>query len=86
MYDDAEPAVEQCSRTITILKLLFEKFKRQTLAHQAITFFVIILGAIGLLLFYSSFLIWQALSYLMTHGILRTLEWYLKRDGQARYY
>jgi len=86
MYEDTEPALEQCSRTLTIIKLLFDKLKKQSLANQAITLAIIFLSSLGLLFFYASFLIWQALFYCMRHGLLRILEWYLKRDGQAKYY
>ncbi len=68
---------QQCSKAVNILKLLWKRFNRQTLANKFITLLVMMVTSLVLILFYSSFVMWQIFSFIIAKGILGALEWYL---------
>lgn len=72
------PAPEQpYSRLVHVLKLLWKKFQTQTLGNKLITLFVIFITIAGIVVFYSSYIIWKIVCMLTSNVLLRALEWYL---------
>jgi transcriptional regulator of nitric oxide reductase len=69
----------QESRALFILKGLWKKFWQQKPLHRAVTFMVMLLTILWMFIFYSSFIIWQVFSFVMTKVLLFSLEWYLKK-------
>ncbi|MBS0286381.1 MAG: hypothetical protein JSR17_03745 [Proteobacteria bacterium] len=70
---------QQESRAWTVLKLLWKKFWRQSFFGRLITVFLMLFTIVWMLIFYSSFIIWQIFCFVMTKVLLFLLEWYLKR-------
>jgi hypothetical protein len=68
------------SQPLVILKLLWKKFLKQTPWQRVITLGVILLTIFWMLVFYSSFVIWQVFSFVMTKIVLHGIQWYLQRE------
>ncbi len=71
---------QQEHRAFTILKLLWKKFWKQTLMNRIITVLVMLLTIMWMFVFYSSFILWQIFTFVMTKVLLFLIEWYLKRE------
>ena len=65
------------NRPLTILKLLWEKFHRQTLFWKILTVCCMLIFVLLSVLYFSAFIIWWVVKYLMVNIGLRILEWYL---------
>ncbi|MGD9591982.1 MAG: hypothetical protein AB7V32_05635 [Candidatus Berkiella sp.] len=75
---NSDQAKQQESRALIILKGLWKKFWQQKPLHRLITFLVMLLTILWMVIFYSSFIIWQIFCFVMTKIVLWGLEWYVK--------
>jgi hypothetical protein len=71
---------EQTHYAITLLKMLWEKFKSQPIYYQAPTLLVILFTMVWILVFYSSFVIWKIFSLTMAKVFFVFVEWYVKKN------
>ncbi len=74
----------ESKRALTLLQLLWKKFRRQPFLHKIVTLLVIIITFLFLIVFFSSFLIWQAFMFISSKTIFAAIEWYLHYDD-AKY-
>lgn len=72
---------KESHRAMILLNQLWGKFKIQSLRYQVVTLLVMVMTVFWLVIFYSSFIIWQLFTFVMTKVLLRVLEWYLARSN-----
>lgn len=68
------------NKTLPLLKLLWHKFRVQPVQYKIITLGVIAITLAWMLVFYTSFVIWQLFCFAMTKTVLKAVEWYLRAD------
>ncbi len=68
-------------RGVEIIKLLWERFLKQPWQYKVVTLSLLLIATMWMVIFYSSFLIWQLVSMLLTKPLLRFIEWYLKKTA-----
>lgn len=68
------------NRMQRILKLLWQKFKHQSIFTKWITLLLILFTVLVIVVFFSTFLIWKLFYFLFARIFLNSLEWYLIRD------
>ncbi len=69
---------QQENRALIILKGLWKKFWQQKPLNRLITVMVMLITILWMVIFYSSFILWQLFMFVMTKIILFGLEWYVK--------
>jgi len=69
------------NRGLGIIKLLWARFLKQPWQYKLITFVLLIIASAWMVVFYSSFLIWQLFTFVMTKPLLWVIEWYLKKTA-----
>jgi hypothetical protein len=73
-----DKAITQTNRGLEIIKLLWARFLKQHWQYKLITLFILIIASIWMVVFYSSFLIWQLFVFVISKPLLWFVEWYLK--------
>jgi hypothetical protein len=68
------------NKTLPLLKMLWHKFHVQPVQYKLITLGVIAITMAWMLVFYTSFVIWQLFCFAMTKTVLKAVEWYLRTD------
>jgi hypothetical protein len=63
-----------------VLGLLWKKYKRQSVYGKILTLSLILLVIIWSVLFYSSFLIKEAIYFILKISVLRAITWYVRRS------
>jgi hypothetical protein len=74
-----EKAVTEKKRGLEIIKLLWARFLKQRWEYKLITLVLLFIVCVWMVVFYSSFLIWQLFTFVMTKPLLWFIEWYLKK-------
>lgn len=69
------------SRGVETIKLLWERFLKQHWQYKLLTLSLLLIAVMWMVIFYSSFLIWQLFSILLTKPLLKFIEWYLKKTA-----
>lgn len=67
---------------LEIIKLLWERFLKQRWQYKVLTLSLLLIVIMWMVIFYSSFLIWQLFSMLLTKPLLRFIEWYLRKTAE----
>lgn len=68
------------NRMLRILKLLWQKFKGQSIYTKWITLLLILFTVLVIVVFFSTFIIWKILYFVFAEIFFKTLEWYLMRN------
>lgn len=68
------------NRMLRILKLLWQKFKGQSIYTKWITLLLILFTVLVIIVFFSTFIIWKILYFVFAEIFFKTLEWYLMRN------
>lgn len=74
-----EEAKSQKNQGLEIIKLLWARFLKQHWQYKLITLSLLMIVSIWMVVFYSSFLIWQLFTFVMTKPLLWIIEWYLRK-------
>ena len=80
MLSNYQGEIPTQSQPLVILKLLWKKFLKQSPGQRIITLAVILLTLFWMVVFYSSFIIWQVFVFVMTKIVLHSIQWYLQRE------
>ncbi len=76
-----DKAVTQTSRGLEIIKLLWARFLKQHWRYKLITLVILMIASVWMVVFYSSFLIWQLFVLVVTKPLLWFIEWYLRKTS-----
>jgi len=67
------------SKGLQIAKLLWQRFLKQPWQYKVFTLILLMVVLAWMIIFYSSFLIWQLFTFVMTKPLLHLIEWYLRK-------
>lgn len=72
------------NKSLPLLILLWKKFLTQPIRTKIITLAVIVITVITLVVFYTSFIMWQIFCFVLGNTVLRGVEWYLRKDADIQ--
>lgn len=68
------------NKSLPLLVLLWKKFLTQPLQYKIITLVVIMITVVTMVVFYTSFVIWQLFCLVLSKTVLAAVAWYLRAD------
>lgn len=73
---------QETHHAIVLLSILWTKFKSQPIYFQAPTLIVLLITLLWILVFYTSFVIWQIFTFIMSRVFLGFVEWYIRQNSK----
>lgn len=73
---------QETHHAILLLKILWAKFKSQPIYFQVPTLIVLLVTILWILIFYTSFVIWQIFMFIMSRVFLGFVEWYIRQNSE----